>query len=383
MIDWTQLDWSNDGPWLAMLLLLVSGVALPVLLYNLFDHWASRRLRLDTVALATRYGGFMNSWAVFGRHAGEYRDLRPLFPEAQAAELARFHDNTATIAVRFRSARAAAAAAEQRFSSFAAAGVEFADAGISFQAGTRPGEGRSPYARGQWLMIGDTLFAFYAPDSAALARRRQATPALRARRFPGPLRVLHSRTGHFLLVLLWITAHLGVASLMLERAAARDTAGTPVAEAELRHRLVLLEGHRAHVRAMLLGEPGGFMLAERPDDLRSLDLDRLAGRTWLTGLQLDFDAQRNEVKALILTGRASEPASGDASPAPPERWRSNLLLLEPADPLLVAARETVLNAGWSWQPVFWPWPADRRPAWLRPSSSSDARSSISGRSRPS
>jgi len=364
MIDWNQLDWSSDGPWLAVLLLLVSGVALPVLLYNLFDHWASRRLRLDTVALATRYGGFMNSWAVFGRHAGEYRDLRPLFPEAQAAELARFHDNTATIAARFRSARAAAAAAEQRFGSFAAAGVEYADAGISFQAGSRPGEGRSPYSRGQWLVIGDTLFAFYAPDSAALARRRQATPALRARRFPGPLRILHSRAGHFFLILLWMVAHLAMASLMLEGATARDASAAPIAEAELRERLVLLEDHRDRVRAMLLGEPGGFMLAERPDDLRSLDLDRLAGRTWLTGLQLDFDAQRHEVSALILTGRTGEPAGGAAAAAP-ERWHNNPLLLEPDDPLLQAVRDTVLRAGWTWRPALWPLPREWRPDWLR------------------
>lgn len=365
MIDWTQLDWISDGPWLALLLLLVSGIALPVLLYNLFDHWASRRLRLDTVALATRYGGFMNSWAVFGRHAGEYRDLRPLFPEAQAAELARFHDNTATIAARFRSARTAAEAAEQRFGSFAAAGVEYADAGISFQAGSRPGEGRSPYARGQWLVIGDTLFAFYAPDSAALARRRQATPALRARRFPGPLRILHSRSGHFLLTLLWVAAHLAGASLILERSVARETTVVPIAEAELRERLVLLEEYRDRVRAMLLGEPGGFMLAERPDDLRSLDLDRLAGRTWLTGLQLDFDARQTEVSVLILTGRTGEPLGGNAEPAPPERWRNNLLLLEPGDQLLLAVRNTVLQAGWSWRPVLWPLPQEWRPAWPR------------------
>lgn len=364
MIDWTRLDWSSDGPWLAVLLLLVSGVALPVLLYNLFDHWASRRLRLDTVALATRYGGFMNSWAVFGRHAGEYRDLRPLFPEAQAAELARFHDNTATIAARFRSARAAAAAAEQRFGSFAAAGVEYADAGISFQAGSKPGDARSPYTRGQWLVIGDTLFAFYAPDSAALARRREATPALRARRFPGPLRILHSRTGHFLLILLWMVAHLTMASLMLEGVTARDTANAPIAEAELRERLVLLEDHRDRVRAMLLGEPGGFMLAERPDDLRSLDLDRLAGRTWLTGLQLDFDAQRHEVSVLVLAGHTGEPASGSAASVP-DRWLNNPLLLEPDDPLLLAVRDTVLKAGWSWRPVLWPLPSDWRPVWPR------------------
>lgn len=377
IFDWTHLDWSSDGPWLTVLLLLVSGVVLPVLLYNLFDHWASRRLRLDSVALATRYGGFMNSWAVFGRHAGEYRDLRPLFPEAQAAELARFHDNTATIAARFRSARAAAAAAEQRFGSFAAAGVEYADAGISFQAGSgRPGEGRSPYARGQWLVIGDTLFAFYAPDSHALARRRQATPALRARRFPGPLRLLHSRTGHFCLMLLWAAAHLAVASRMLEATAARSAgAAAPVAEAELRERLTLLEEYRDRVKVVLLGEPGDFMLAERPDDLRSMDLDRLAGRAWLTGLQLDFDTQQNGVRALILISRVGETAGSNSAANAPARWHNNLLLVEPDDPLLRAVRETVLKAGWSWQPALWPllpeWPA------------SDATSSTSGRSRPS
>lgn len=361
IIDWTRLDWSGDGPWLVVLLLLVSGVALPVLLYNLFDHWASRRLRLDAVALATRYGGFMNSWAVFGRHAGEYRDLRPLFPGAQAAELARFHDSTATIAVRFRTAKAAAEAAEQRFGSFAAAGVEYTDAGISFQAGGKQGEGHSPYTRGQWLVIGDTLFAFYAPDSDALARRRQATPALRARRFPGPLRMLHSRSGHFVLLLLWLAAHLAAAGLMLERAARREAQGTAIAEAELRDRLALLEEHRDRVRVMLLGDPGAFTLAGRADDLRSLDLDRLAGRSWLTGLQLDFDPQRRVVRALALIGQTGD--GSDAKAVPPERWRNNALLLAPDDPLMAAARDTALKAGWTWQPVLWPLPQEWRAVW--------------------
>lgn len=357
-IVWTRVDWSGDGPWLAMLLVLVTGVALPVLLYNLFDRWASRRLRLDTVALATRYGGFMNSWAVFGRHAGEYRDIRPLFPAAQAAELARFHDNTATIVARFRSANAAAEAAEDRFASFAAAGVEYADAGISFQAGKD--RQRSSYAKGQWLVIGDTLFAFYAPDSNALARRRQATPALRARRFPGPLRMLHSRTGHVILIVFWIAAHLALASATLERAALRQGTGEPLPEAELRSRVMLLEQHRDRLQVMLMEKPGEMMLSSRVDDPRSLDLDRLAGRIWLTGLQLDFDPRQHRVTALPLVGQAGEPASSGGAFTAPDRWLNNPLLLEPEDPLLASVRETVVAAGWTWQPVLWPWPEDWR-----------------------
>lgn len=358
-IDWTQVDWSGDGPWLAMLLVLVSGVALPVLLYNLFDRWASRRLRLDTVALATRYGGFMNSWAVFGRHAGEYRDVRPLFPGAQAAELARFHDNTATIVARFRSAKAAGEAAAQRFASFAAAGVEYTDAGISFQAGGSDRQGSS-YAKGQWLVIGDTLFAFYAPDSKALARRRQATPALRARRFPGPLRMLHSRMGHFILSAAWIMAHLAVAGAFLERAALRQGTGEPLPEAELRSRVMLLEQRRDRLQVTLLGTPGELMLSSRVDDPRSLDFDRLAGRIWLTGLQLDFDPRHHRVTVLPLVGQAGEPESSGGSFTAPDRWLNNPMLLEPEDLLLASVRDTVLAAGWSWQPVLWPLPEDWR-----------------------
>lgn len=349
------MNWSGDGPWLAMLLVLVSGVALPVLLYNLFDRWASRRLQVDTVALATRFGGFMNSWAVFGRHASEYRDIRPLFPGAQAAELARFHDSTATIAARFRSPKAAAEAAEQRFASFAAAGVEYAEAGISFRAGQeRQG---SSYARGQWLVIGDTLFAFYAPDSAALARRRQATPALRARRFPGPLRLLHSRTGHFLLVTVWIAAHLALASVLLERTTLQHGTGEPLPEAELRNRVMLLEQHRDRLQVILPDGTGAMMLSGRVDDPRGLDLDHLAGRKWLTGLQLVFDPEARSVQALPLVGRAGEAPEGAAGFTPPERWVNNPLLIEPEDPLLASVRATVLAAGWTWQPVLWPRPS--------------------------
>lgn len=354
-IGWIQVDWSGDGPWLALLLVLVSGVALPVLLYNLFDRWASRRLRLDTIALATRYGGFMNSWAVFGRHAGEYRDIRPLFPGAQAAELARFHDNTATIVARFRSAKAAADAAEQRFASFAAAGVEYADTGISFQAGSDR-QGRA-YAKGQWLLIGDTLFAFYAPDSKALDRRRQATPALRARRFPGPLRLLHSRMGHFIFVAAWIAVHLAAASAFLERASLQQGTRAPLPEAELRDRVMLLEQRRDRLQVVLFRHPRELMLSRRVDDPQGLDFDRLAGRVWLAGLQLDFDSERQRVLALPLVGQAGEPASSGDSFAAPHRWSNNLLLLEPGDPLLATVRHTVLAAGWAWQPILWPRPS--------------------------
>jgi hypothetical protein len=350
LIEGAQIDWVEDGPWLALLLMLVSGIVLPALLYSLFDRWAARRLKVDTVALATRYGGFMNSWAVFGRHATEYRDLRPLFPNAQAAELARFEDGTATIAARFRSQQAAEQAAEQRFASFAAAGVEYADAGISFQTASRPGT----YARGQWLVIGDSLFAFYAPNSALLAKRRRATPALRASRFPGPLRLLHSRAGHGVVVALWVVGHLIIAALMLERTAWQPGEGTPVAEDELRRRLTLLEQHRDRVRAVAVTDRDRFMLAGNPLDLRRGDFDQLAGRTWITGMTLDFDSGRNAVNALLLVGQVGEPPQAGAAPALPEYWRNNPFLIESDDPLLTAVRDTVLTGGWGWQPQVLP-----------------------------
>jgi hypothetical protein len=347
-----EVDWAANGPWLAVLLILLSGVALPAGLYALFDRWAARRLRIDTVALATRYGGFMNSWAVFGRHAGEYRDLRPLFPDAQAAELARFHDGTACIAARFRSEAAAQAAAEQRFASFAAAGVEYNDAGVSFQT-VNAGEKRRGYVRGQWLVIGDTLFAFYGPDSETLARRRQAIPALRARRFPGPLRLLHSRSGYGLIAMLWIAAHLTVASLWLERTAHRAGDGAPVPAGELRLRLIALDGS-GDLRLAIHRNPRGLTIAGRSDDLRLRDLGLLAGRDWITGLDLVIDAERSVVRALPLVGRSGAAERLGDSPAPPARWRNNALLLEDNDPLLQAVRNAVVAAGWDWQPVIWP-----------------------------
>lgn len=347
----TQLDWSKDGPWLALLLLLAGGIGLPAGFYALFDRWAASRLRIDTIALATRYGGYMNSWAVFGRHASEYRDLRPLFPEAQAAELARFHDGTACIAARFRTPEAAAAAAEQRFGSFAAAGVEYADAGISFQTAGANEKSRG-YARGQWLVIGDTLFAFYGANSAALARRRHAVPALRARRFPGPLRLLHSRGGHALIVLLWLGLLLFAAGRCLELTAQRPGEGTPVSTAELRARLNSLNTGGQRVSTTL--RPGGMTIAGRGDDLRHRDLGLLAGRDWLTGFDLVFDRERNMVKALPLVGRSGEAERLGAAPPPPKRWRNNTLLIEADDALLLAVRGAVTEAGWTWQPVLLP-----------------------------
>jgi hypothetical protein len=356
-----QLDWSKDGPWLALLLLLAAGIGLPAGLYALFDRWAAARLRIDTIALATRYGGYMNSWAVFGRHASEYRDLRPLFPEAQAAELARFHDGTACIAARFRSRAAAEAAAEQRFGSFAAAGVEYADAGVSFQ--TASAGDKKGYARGQWLVIGDTLFAFYGPDSRALSRRRQAVPALRARRFPGPLRLLHSRTGHAMAVLLWLGLLMIVAGRCLELAAIRPGTGAPVGTVELRARLNALNA--GGQRVATVQRPGGMTIAGRGDDLRQRDLGLLAGRDWLTGLDLSFDRDSNTVRALPLVGRSGEAERLGAAPAPPKRWRNNSLLIETDDVLLRAVRDAVTEAGWTWQPVLAPaLPMPRlRPDW--------------------
>lgn len=354
----TQLDWSKDGPWLAVLLLLVGGIGLPAGLYALLDRWAAQRLRIDTIALATRYGGYMNSWAVFGRHASEYRDLRPLFPEAQAAELARFHDGTACIAARFRNHEDAEASAEQRFGSFAAAGVEYTDAGISFQTG-----GESGYARGQWLVIDDTLFAFYGPDSAALSRRRHAIPALRARRFPGPLRLLHSRGGHAVAMLLWIGLLLFAAGRCLEMTAMRPGEGRPVTTAELRARLNGLNAGGQRVATVL--RPGGMTIAGHGDDLRQRDLGLLAGRDWLTGFDLTFDRERNTVWALPLVGRSGEAERVGAAPPPPKRWRNNTLLIETDDALLVAVRAAVTEAGWTWQPMLARPPRLPDWAWLR------------------
>lgn len=352
------IDWGANGPWLVLLLILLAGIALPAGLYALFDHWAARRLRIDTIALATRYGGFMNSWAVFGRHATEYRDLRPLFPEAQAAELARFPDGTACIAARFRTETAAEEAAIQRFASFAAAGVEYADAGVSFQTG-----GEKGYARGQWLVIGDTIFAFYGADSTALARRRQATPALRARRFPGPLRLLHGRSGHAVVVAFWLAAVLALAGQWIERSVAVAGEGAPLPAGELRLRLIGLDSSSLRLNAMR--QPEGLIIVGRADDLLQKDLGLLAGRDWITGLDLILDTERSVVKALPIIGRSDAPARLGEAPPPPERWRNNALLVEGDDPLLKAVRDTVLAAGWEWQPVLWPAVPKLQWAWPR------------------
>jgi hypothetical protein len=343
--DWSRIDWAADGPWFALLLLLAGGIILPAGVYALLDRWAASRLRIDSIALATRYGGYMNSWAVFGRHASEYRDLRPLFPEAQAAELARFHDGTACIVARFRSRQAAEAAAEQRFGSFAAAGVEYADAGVSFQ--TEGSGEKKGYARGQWLVIGDTLFAFYGSDSAALARRRHAIPALRARRFPGPLRLLHSRAGHGVVMMLWLALLLVGAGRCLELAAQHVAVRAPVSTSELRMRLSALDAGGQRVAVVL--RPGGMMIAGHGEDLRQRDLGLLAGRDWLTGFDLAFDRERNIVTAVPLVGRSGEAERLGAAPPPPKRWHNNTLLIDGDDTLLVAVRDAVTEAGWTWQ----------------------------------
>ncbi len=352
--DWAQINWAADGPWFALLLLLAGGILLPAGFYAVLDRWAASRLRVDSIALATRYGGYMNSWAVFGRHASEYRDLRPLFPEAQAAELARFHDGTACIAARFRTPEAAQSAAEERFGSFAAAGVEYADAGVSFQteASTGTGSEKKGYARGQWLVIGDTLFAFYGPDSAALARRRHAVPALRARRFPGPLRLLHSRTGHCTVMLVWLMLLLAGASRCIEYAAQREAAQTgvaraPVTTSELRMRLTALDAGGQRVAVAL--RPNGMHISGHGEDLRQRDLGLLAGRDWLTGLDISFDRERNIVTALPLVGRSGDTERLGAAPPPPKRWHNNTMLIDGDDALLLAVRNAVTEAGWNWR----------------------------------
>ncbi|WP_370152792.1 hypothetical protein [Ferrovibrio sp.] len=354
---WPAIDWQAQAPWLAMLLLLAGGIGLPAGLYALFDRWAAGRLRLDTVALATRYGGFMNSWAVFGRHASDYRDLRPIFPNALAAELARFSDGTATIAARFSSPVAAEAAAERVFGRFAAAGIEYADAGLSFQTG----HAGSGYACGQWLVIDDTLFAFYAASSSALATRRRSTPALRARRFPGLLRLLHGRGGHGVMAVLWTMLCLAAVSVLAEQAARRLPAGGPPRDvSELRLRLVALgpPGGRLRLQPM---EDGRRWLAVLPADrLGSSDLDRLAGRGWIAALSLGFDTRRSVVNAFPVIGRPGSDADGRITL--PEHWHSNLLLAGTDDRLAAMVRDAVLAAGWTWQPRLWPWP----PLWRDP-----------------
>jgi hypothetical protein len=361
---WTGLDLQQQAPWLALLLVLLGGIVLPAGLYGLFDHWAANRLRLDTVALATRYGGFMNSWAVFGRHADEYRDLRPIFPTAQAAEFARFADGTATIAARFPSASAAVAATADTFGSFAASGIEQADAGLSFRTGqARSGQAGRGYACGQWLLIDDTLFVFYGPDVAALARRRRATPALRTRRFPGPLRLLHGRGGHGVIMLLWTLGTLAAASWLFE-AGGRSAPAAAAAQADLSALRLRLAGLRIGGQTLrllpLLDGSGRQLAILPPDELRNPELDRLAGRTWLSGVELQFDARNGVVNVLALVGHAGATADGDALP---ERWRSNALLNDPDDPLVAALRRAVLAAGWTWQPRLWPWAVLWRNPW--------------------
>jgi len=355
---WVGSDLQAQAPWLALLGLLAGGIGLPAGLYGLFDRWAANRLRIDTVALATRYGGFMNSWAVFGRHASEYRDVRPIFPTAQAAEFARFHDGTATIAARFADATAAAATAAKAFGSFAAAGIEQADAGLSFQTGTT---GRG-YACGQWLLIGDTLFVFYGADTAALARRRQATPALRARRFPGPLRLLHGRAGHGVVAVAWVLLSLVAASRLFEWGARQTLPGSKVANlSELRLGLAGLRIGGLKPQILPVEGLDRVLVVLPPDALRNPDLDRLAGRSWISAIELHFDAVSHTVSVLSLVGQAGA-ADNSGRAQLPECWRSNPLLGEPGDPLDVALRAAILAAGWTWRPQLWPWP----PLWRGP-----------------
>jgi len=106
-------------------------------------------------------------------------------------------------------------------------------------------------------------------------------------------------------------------------------------------------------------------VAGRGDDLRHQDLGLLAGRDWLTGFDLVFDRERNTVQALPLVGRAGAAERLGAAPPPPKRWRNNSLLIEGDDALLVAVRDAVTEAGWTWQPVLLPGIPRPDWAWLR------------------
>ncbi len=345
------IDWGQDGPWLALLGLLL-GLGLPVALYELIDRWAAKRIAIDRVALATRYGGFMNSWAVFGRGAKDYRDLRPMFPEADAAELARYADGTACIVARFATLAKAQAAGSGAFGSFAAAGVEIDEAGLRFAAG---GEQQGRYKLGQWLVVEDTLLAIYGPDAAALTQRRRQLPCLKQRGIIPPLAWARSRLGFSLLAAVWLIMLMLLLVPLLEQAqAARPAAmAAPLSEAVLQERLLALgQGNN-----LLVGPgavPGALRVERRYDNTVFSDLLDIsdAGR-YVGALELRFDAASRSVNVLRLTGQLQAPGMAGHAMLPPARW-FNLAGLGPQDAQLRdAVRAAVLAAGWNWQPRLW------------------------------
>jgi len=336
--------WAQHAPWLAMLWLLLIGLGLPLALFGLLDRWLASRIGIDRVALATRHGGFMNSWAVFGRGGGDYRDLKPLFEKAQAAELARFPDGSACMVVRFADAAqaqaAALAAGDGRLGSFAGRGVEFAATGLYFQTD-------GDYRCGEWLVVDDTLFGFYGEDDTALRRRRRATPCLVQRPAPQWLQHLASRGGFLLVALIWLALQALPVGLLLEAGMARlpQMAREPASMNELRSALRGIEA----VRLVSEGSEAAFRL-ERHNDGRA-DAQRWRDMALLDDglgehgmrLRLRLYPERQVAEILPLT---SLNAAG---------WAYNLAGRGPADgALLDATRAAVLAAGWQWRPRLWP-----------------------------
>ena len=332
--------WAQQGPWLAALWLLLIGLGLPLGLMAVLDQWLAKSFGIDRVALATRHGGFMNSWAVFGRGAADYRDLKPLFEKAEAAELARFPDGSACMAVRFADARqarqATSEASDGRLGSFAARGIELGPAGLHFQT---DGE----YRFGEWLAVDDALFGFYGEDAAALQRRRRATPSLIQRPLPRPLLWLAGRSGFLLLALLWLLAQALPASLLLEAGMARlpQSEREPASVTELRE---VLRGIEA---ARLVPEGGdlAFSIERQQDAPRWRDMALLDEALGSHGMRVRLRLRPNRqiAEALPLTARNALERGFNLAGSGPE------------DALLLAAlRDAVLAAGWQWRPRLWP-----------------------------
>ncbi|MBP7066136.1 hypothetical protein [Ferrovibrio sp.] len=358
VLEWRP-DWGQDGPWLVLLGLLF-GLGLLLLVFELLDRWAARQLSIDRVALAMRYGGFMNSWAVFGRHASDYRDLKPMFPEAEAAEFARFGDGTACIVARFADAAQARTAGSGAFGSFAASGVEADETGLRFNTESRSGGNFAQYALGQWLVAEDTLVAVYGPDAASVARRRRQLPCLKQPAMPRPLLWLRSRLGFSLLCLAWLVLLAGLLLPLLEHSqavlpppglAAQD-------EAALRARLQALTTPRDGGLLVSAGAlPGSLRIERRYDDARFFDaLDFGDFGRAVAAIELRLEPASRSVKVLRLTGRLQSPDMAGQPPLPPARWY-NLAGLAPTDAALQASlRELVLSQGWAWRPQFLPRP---------------------------